>query len=89
MSTVENVFDMDGDLEGADGHEGESGLEAALAASRRAEAKSAQVKLVAWHHGTFSKQVYYGAEGPTEYLAAVYLLCCLTGVVHTYTQVDV
>lgn len=45
MSTAENVFDMDVDLEGADGQEGESGLEAAIAASRRAETRSAQVML--------------------------------------------
>lgn len=43
MSTAKHVVDMEGETEGADGHEEESGLEAALAASRRAEAKSAQV----------------------------------------------
>lgn len=41
---AENVFDMEADLEGANGRDGESGLEAALAASRRAETKSAQVR---------------------------------------------
>jgi len=43
LSTVDGGFDMERDLEGADGAEGESSLQAALAASRRAEAKSAQV----------------------------------------------
>lgn len=45
MSTVESVFDLEGDLEGGDGlEEGGSSLQAGLAASRRAEAKSAQVR---------------------------------------------
>lgn len=47
MSTAENAFDMDVDLEGADGHDGGSGLQAAIAASRRAETKSAQVEFAA------------------------------------------
>ncbi len=43
LSTVDGGFDREGDLGGADGAEGESSLQAAIAASRRAEAKSAQV----------------------------------------------
>ncbi|CAM9739889.1 unnamed protein product, partial [Ectocarpus sp. 6 AP-2014] len=43
MTDAGGVFDLDGDPEGAEGHEGGSSLQAVLAASRqRAEAKSAQ-----------------------------------------------
>ncbi|CAB1105899.1 unnamed protein product [Ectocarpus sp. CCAP 1310/34] len=43
MTEAGGVFDLDGDPEGAEGHEGGSSLQAVLAASRqRAEAKSAQ-----------------------------------------------
>lgn len=46
LSAVEGGFGREGDLGGRDGAEGESSLQAAvLAASRRAEAKSAQVPL--------------------------------------------
>ena len=43
LSAVEGGFDMEGDLEGVGGEGRESSFQAALAASRRAEAKSAQV----------------------------------------------
>lgn len=44
MSTVSTAFDLEGDLDGGDGlEEGGATLQASLAASHRAEAKSVQV----------------------------------------------